>query len=46
MTAYLDAPVVRVAADDCHLPHNGPEEEAILPGAEDVLMAARRLVAY
>ena len=27
----LDAPIVRVAADDCHLPYNSPEEEAIIP---------------
>lgn len=42
----LDAPVVRVAADDCHLPYNGPEEQAILPGAEDVIRAARSLASY
>jgi 2-oxoisovalerate dehydrogenase E1 component beta subunit len=42
----LDAPVVRVAAEDCHLPYNGPEEQAILPGAEDVIGAARRLASY
>jgi 2-oxoisovalerate dehydrogenase E1 component beta subunit len=42
----LDAPVVRVAADDCHLPYNGPEEQAILPGAEDVVRAARKLGAF
>ncbi len=27
----LDGPIVRVAADDCHLPYNGAEEEAIIP---------------
>jgi 2-oxoisovalerate dehydrogenase E1 component beta subunit len=42
----LDAPVVRVAAADCHLPYNGPEEQAILPGAEDVIVAARQLASY
>jgi len=42
----LDAPVVRVAADDCHLPYNGAEEAAILPDASDVVAAARRLLAY
>ena len=42
----LDAPVVRVAADDCHLPYNGAEETAILPDASDVVTAARRLLAY
>ena len=42
----LDAPVVRVAAADCHLPYNGPEEQAILPDAEDVIVAARQLASY
>ena len=28
----LDAPIVRVAGADCHLPYNGPEEDAIIPG--------------
>ncbi len=42
----LDAPVVRVAAEDCHLPYNAPEEQAILPGAEDVIVAARKLGAF
>jgi 2-oxoisovalerate dehydrogenase E1 component beta subunit len=42
----LDAPVVRVAAADCHLPYNGPEEQAILPGADDVIVAARELASY
>lgn len=39
----LDAPIVRVAADDCHLPYNGPEEEAIIPMPADVVDAARAL---
>jgi 2-oxoisovalerate dehydrogenase E1 component subunit beta len=42
----LDAPVVRVAAADCHLPYNGPEEQAILPDAADVIVAARQLASY
>jgi 2-oxoisovalerate dehydrogenase E1 component beta subunit len=42
----LDAPVVRVAAEDCHLPYNAPEEQAILPGAEDVILAARKLASF
>ena len=41
----LDAPIVRVAADDCHLPYNGPEEEAIIPMPSDVVAAARALAA-
>ena len=44
--ADLDAPVKRVAARDCHLTYNAPEEEAILPSANDVADAARALVAY
>jgi 2-oxoisovalerate dehydrogenase E1 component beta subunit len=39
----LDAPVVRVAADDCHLSYNAAEEDAVLPDAEKVVAAARRL---
>ncbi len=41
----LDAPIVRVAADDCHLPYNSPEEDAIIPLPSDVVVAARALVA-
>ena len=41
----LDAPIVRVAADDCHLSYNGPEEDAIIPMPSDVVSAARELVA-
>ena len=33
----LDGPIVRVAADDCHLPYNGPEEEAIIPNPTKVI---------
>lgn len=39
----LDAPVVRVAADDCHLPY-GAEEQAILPDVADVLAAITAVV--
>ena len=41
----LDAPIVRVAAIDCHLPYNGPEEDAIIPLPADVIVAARALAA-
>jgi len=41
----LDAPIVRVAADDCHLPYNSPEEDAIIPLPSDVIVAARALAA-
>jgi len=42
----LDAPIVRVAAIDCHLPFNAPEEEAIIPNPGWVIEAARRLASY
>jgi 2-oxoisovalerate dehydrogenase E1 component beta subunit len=42
----LDAPIVRVAARDCHLPFNAPEEEAIIPNPGWVVEAARRLAAF
>jgi 2-oxoisovalerate dehydrogenase E1 component len=44
--ADLDAPVVRIGADDCHIPYNGPEEDAIIPDAEKVVDAVRRLAAF
>jgi len=40
----LDAPVMRVAAKDCHIAFNQPEESAIIPDASKVAEAARRLV--
>jgi 2-oxoisovalerate dehydrogenase E1 component beta subunit len=40
----LDAPLVRVAARDCHVAFNAPEENAIIPNAGEVVAAARRLV--
>jgi len=42
----LDGPIVRVAAADCHLPYNAPEEEAIIPNPDWVIAAARRLAAF
>ena len=44
--ADLDAPVLRVGADDCHIPYNAPEEDAIIPDAAKVADALRRLAAY
>jgi 2-oxoisovalerate dehydrogenase E1 component beta subunit len=44
--ADLDAPVLRVAADDCHLTYNQPEQQAVLPDVAKVVAAARKLVAY
>jgi len=43
---YLDAPVVRIGAKDTPVPYSPPMEEFYLPKAEDVVAAARRLVAY
>ncbi|MGE3913931.1 MAG: transketolase C-terminal domain-containing protein, partial [Chloroflexota bacterium] len=42
----LDGPIVRVAGEDCHLPYNGPEEEAVIPNPAKVIEAARRLAAF
>ena len=42
----LDAPLRRLAAADCHLPYNAPEEDAIIPNAESVAHAARALAAF
>lgn len=42
----LDGPVTRVAAADCHVPYDGPEEDAIIPNPSWVVEAARRLAAY
>jgi 2-oxoisovalerate dehydrogenase E1 component beta subunit len=43
---YLDGPVVRVAAKDTPVPYSPPLEEFFLPGVDDVLEAARRLLDY
>lgn len=42
----LDAPIVRVAANDCHLPYNSPEERGIIPNPQTVIDSARRLAAF
>jgi 2-oxoisovalerate dehydrogenase E1 component beta subunit len=42
----LDAPVRRVAAEDCHLPYAQTQEAAIIPSAAAVVAAARDLAAY
>ena len=43
---YLDAPIVRVTAPDTPVPYSPPLEEYYLPGKEDVLEAARKLLDY
>jgi 2-oxoisovalerate dehydrogenase E1 component beta subunit len=42
----LDAPIVRVAAADTHIPYAPTLEEAVIPNVDDVIVAARRLAAY
>jgi pyruvate/2-oxoglutarate/acetoin dehydrogenase E1 component len=43
---YLDGPITRVAAPDVPFPYAPPLEEAYLPNAQKILMAARELAAY
>jgi 2-oxoisovalerate dehydrogenase E1 component beta subunit len=43
---HLDAPVRRLASDDCHLPYNGVEEDAIILDARKVETAVRQLARY
>ena len=43
---FLDGPVVRVAAKDTPVPYSPPLEEYFLPQVDDVLDAARKLLAY
>ena len=43
---WLDAPVLRVTAADVPLPYSPPLEDYVLPQTPDVVLAARRLVAY
>ncbi len=42
----LDGPIMRLAAADTHIPYAPALEEAILPNADDVVNAVRRLAAY
>jgi 2-oxoisovalerate dehydrogenase E1 component beta subunit len=44
--ADLDAPVARVGARDCHLAYNSVEEDAVIPGVDDVVAALRRTARY
>lgn len=43
---FLDGPVVRVAAKDTPVPYSPPLEEYFMPQVEDILDAARKLLAY
>ena len=40
---YLDAPVARLGAKQCPLPFNQGLEDAVVPRAEDIVEAAKRL---
>jgi 2-oxoisovalerate dehydrogenase E1 component len=42
----LDAPVRRIAAQDCHIPYSWTLESEILPQDKDIIRAVRDLVAY
>jgi 2-oxoisovalerate dehydrogenase E1 component beta subunit len=42
----LDGPIMRLAAADTHIPYAASLEEAVLPNADDVVMAVRRLAEY
>ena len=42
---YLDAPIARVAGVEVPMPYNATLEAAAMPGAEDIVEAASRLVA-
>src|SRR5207248_2813714 len=42
----LDGPIMRLAAADTHIPYAPSLEEAILPNADDVAQAVRRLAEY
>jgi 2-oxoisovalerate dehydrogenase E1 component beta subunit len=44
--AWLDAPVLRVAAADVPLPYSPPLEDYVLPQVADIVAAARALAAY
>jgi 2-oxoisovalerate dehydrogenase E1 component beta subunit len=43
---WLDAPVLRVTAEDVPLPYAAPLEDFVLPQVADIVAAARRLAAY
>jgi pyruvate/2-oxoglutarate/acetoin dehydrogenase E1 component len=43
---WLDGPIVRVTARDVPLPYAAPLEDYVLPQTADIVVAARRLLAY
>lgn len=42
----LDAPVVRVAAEDVPIPYNSVLEEEVIPGEKDILAAVHQVLGY
>jgi pyruvate/2-oxoglutarate/acetoin dehydrogenase E1 component len=42
----LDAPIMRVAAKDCHVPYGPLLENAMLPQESDIASALERLIKY
>ena len=42
----LDAPVARIAADDCHLAFNAPEADATIPDVASVIAALEKLANF
>jgi len=43
---WLDGPILRVTAADAPIPYAGELEDYVLPGTDDIVTAARYLVAY
>jgi 2-oxoisovalerate dehydrogenase E1 component beta subunit len=43
---YLEAPIVRVTAPDTPVPYSPPLEDFYVPGKDDVLEVAKKLLAY
>ena len=43
---YLDAPIVRVAGEDCPVPYNKELEDEVLPQPRDLIDALRKLAAF
>lgn len=44
--SFLDAPILRVAGEDCPVPYSKPLEEAVLPQLHDLEEGMRRLAAF
>jgi len=43
---YLDGPIIRIGSKDTPVPYSPHMEEFYLPKAEDVVTAAKKLIAY